>query len=67
MAIKKLGTIGVQVRIIPPDAVLPDHWTMTAAPPKAPRKPEIVVTDVGEEIEEDLNLSMGEEEFLEEQ
>jgi small subunit ribosomal protein S3 len=65
VAIKKLGTIGVQVRIIPPDAVLPDHWTMTAAPARAPRKPEIVVTDVGEEIDEDIDLSLGEEEFLE--
>jgi hypothetical protein len=40
---------------------------MTAAPARAPRKPEIVVTDVGEEIDEDIDLSMGEEEFLEEQ
>ena len=67
VSIKKLGTIGVQVRIIPPDAVLPDHWTMTQAPARAPRKPEIIVTDVGEEIDEEIDITMGEDEFPEEQ
>jgi small subunit ribosomal protein S3 len=30
VAIKKLGVIGVQCRIIPPDAQLPDHFKVTA-------------------------------------
>ena len=64
VAIKKLGTIGVQVRIIPPDAKLPDHWTMAKAIPKAPRKPEITVTEVGEELEEDLELLTDEVEYI---
>ncbi len=30
VAIKKLGVIGIQVRIIPPGAMLPDHFQVTA-------------------------------------
>ncbi len=66
VAIKKLGTIGVQVRIIPPDAKLPDHWTMVKAAPKVPRKPEITVTEIGEELEDDLDLQTDETEYIEE-
>ena len=64
VAIKKLGTIGVQVRIIPPDAKLPDHWEMAKAPAKPQKKPEITVTDVGDEVEEDIGLVAEEEEFI---
>jgi small subunit ribosomal protein S3 len=64
VAIKKLGTIGVQVRIIPPDAKLPDHWTMAKAVPKAPRKPEITVTEVGEELEDEIGVLPDEEEYI---
>lgn len=64
VAIKKLGTIGVQVRIIPPDAKLPDHWEMAKAPAKPQKKPEITVTDVGDEVEEEIGLVAEEEEFI---
>ncbi len=51
VAIKKLGVIGVQVRIIPPDAKLPDHFEMIVPKRKATAKPEIAVTSIGEDIE----------------
>lgn len=38
IAVKKLGVIGCQVRIIPPDAILPDQFTM--APVQAPEAPQ---------------------------
>ena len=38
VAIKKLGVIGVQVRIIPPDARLPDHFEMIVPKEKPPKK-----------------------------
>jgi len=59
VAIKKLGVIGVQVRIIPPDSKLPDHFQMIVPKQKLSRKQEIAITPVGEEIEEEelaLNL-----------
>lgn len=49
IAVKKLGVIGVQVKIIPPGAKLPDDFRVIAVP-KAP-KPEVDVTEIGEEIE----------------
>ena len=62
VAIKKLGVIGVQVRIIPPDAKLPDHFEMII-----PKRKVYATTgdpghpDVGEEIEEeDLALDLDE-------
>jgi len=41
VAVKKLGTIGCIVKIVPPGAVLPDSFTMKAADevPAAPEKP----------------------------
>ncbi|MCE5298263.1 MAG: 30S ribosomal protein S3 [Methanoregulaceae archaeon] len=61
VAIKKLGVIGVQVRIIPPDSKLPDHFEMIIPKQKLARKPEISITPVGEEIEEeDLALDLDE-------
>jgi small subunit ribosomal protein S3 len=61
VAIKKLGVIGVQVRIIPPDSKLPDHFEMIVPKQKLVRKQEIAITPVGEEIEEeDLSLDLDE-------
>lgn len=66
IAIKKLGTIGVQVKIVPPDAKLPDTFeTLEPEPKKAPAplpEPE----EVGEEeFEEEFEEIPGEE-YLEE-
>lgn len=61
VAIKKLGVIGVQVRIIPPDSKLPDHFQMIVPKQKLSRKQEIAITPIGEEIEEeDLALNLDE-------
>jgi small subunit ribosomal protein S3 len=61
LAIKKLGTIGVQVMIVPPDARLPDTFdVLEPAPKKAPvaiPEPE----EVGDEFEEELEATSGEE------
>ncbi|HON81610.1 MAG TPA: 30S ribosomal protein S3 [Methanoregulaceae archaeon] len=54
VAVKKLGVIGVQVRIIPPDAKLPDHFEMIKPKGKPLPPPHIEVTDVGEDITNDL-------------
>jgi small subunit ribosomal protein S3 len=61
IAIKKLGVIGVQVRIIPPDSKLPDHFEMIVPKQKLGRRQEIAITPIGEEIEEeDLALDLDE-------
>jgi small subunit ribosomal protein S3 len=61
VAIKKLGVIGVQVRIIPPDSKLPDHFEMIIPKQKLSRRQEIAITPIGEEIEEeDLALDLDE-------
>jgi small subunit ribosomal protein S3 len=66
VAIKKLGVIGVQVRIIPPESKLPDHFEMIVPKVKLVRKPEIAITPIGEEIEEeDLALDLDEFEDIE--
>jgi len=61
LAIKKLGTIGVQVMIVPPDARLPDTFdVLEPEPKKAPveiPEPE----EVGDEFEEELEETSGEE------
>jgi len=62
VAIKKLGVIGVQVRIIPPESKLPDHFEMIIPKQKLVRKEEIAITPVGEEIEEE-DLAMDLDEF----
>ena len=61
VAIKKLGVIGVQVRIIPPDSKLPDHFEMIVPKQKLVRKEEIAITTIGEEInDEDLAADLDE-------
>jgi small subunit ribosomal protein S3 len=68
VAIKKLGIIGVQVKIIPPGARLPDHFEVLIPKEKPVPKPEITVTAVGEDIEEDIEDIVdipGEDEFME--
>jgi small subunit ribosomal protein S3 len=54
VAVKKLGVIGVQVCIIPPDAKLPDHFEMFKPKEKPLPPPSIEVTDVGEDVNDDL-------------
>ena len=50
IAIKKLGTIGCQVKIVPPGAQLPDHFVVLE-----PTKPEPAVAEKEEEIpDEDI-------------
>jgi small subunit ribosomal protein S3 len=56
VAIKKLGVIGVQVRIIPPDVKLPDHFEIIARKEKPPVAKEITITDIGEDVAEDIAL-----------
>jgi small subunit ribosomal protein S3 len=54
IAVKKLGVIGVQVRIIPPGAKLPDDFSVIE--PKKDRKKktaDITVTEIGEETASD--------------
>lgn len=61
VAIKKLGVIGVQVRIIPPDSKLPDHFEMIIPKQKLARKQEIAITAIGDEVEEeDIGLNLDE-------
>lgn len=56
VAIKKLGTIGVQVKIIPPGARIPDQFEII--PPAAPpEEKEIIVedvSDIGDDIDREL-------------
>jgi small subunit ribosomal protein S3 len=74
VAIKKLGVIGVQVKIIPPGANLPDHFEMIAPKEKPSPKPELDVTEVGEDIGEEFEEELiediedySDEEFREEE
>lgn len=66
VAVKKLGVIGVQVRIIPPDAKLPDHFEMIKPKGKPLPAPEIEVTDVGEDIDDKIIEEYAEETLMEE-
>lgn len=66
VAVKKLGVIGVQVRIIPPDAKLPDHFEMIKPKGKPLPAPEIEVTDVGEDIDDQIIEEYAEETLMEE-
>jgi len=66
VAIKKLGTIGVQVRIIPPDAKLPDHFEMLKPKKKPLPVPDIEITDVGEDVDDQIIEEFAEETVLEE-
>jgi small subunit ribosomal protein S3 len=49
IAVKKLGVIGVQVKIVPPDAKLPDSFIIKKKP-EEPAAPKVSVTEVGEEL-----------------
>ncbi|WP_292727665.1 30S ribosomal protein S3 [Methanoculleus sp.] len=66
LAIKKLGTIGVQVKIVPPDARLPDTFdVLEPAPKKAPvaiPEPE----EIGDEVFEEELEENSRAEFVEE-
>ncbi|HUK38908.1 MAG TPA: 30S ribosomal protein S3, partial [Methanomicrobiales archaeon] len=50
IAVKKLGVIGVQVKIVPPDAKLPDTFTVVRRKVE-PAAPKVSVTEIGEEME----------------
>jgi len=50
IAVKKLGVIGVQVKIVPPDAKLPDNFVVTKKE-KEPAAEQVTVTEIGEELE----------------
>jgi small subunit ribosomal protein S3 len=62
-AIKKLGIIGVQVKIVPPGAVLPDQFSIRADAAPAPAR--VIETDVFEEFDAEL-AAEPEPEFVEE-
>jgi small subunit ribosomal protein S3 len=66
VAVKKLGNIGVQVRIIPPDAKLPDHFEMIKPKEKPLPAPDIEITDVGEDVDDQIIEEFAEETLLEE-
>jgi len=65
LAIKKLGTIGVQVKIVPPDARLPDAFDVLEPVKKAPAEP-IETEEVGEEVFEEEFEDISGEEYVEE-
>lgn len=50
LAVKKLGTIGVQVKIIPPGARLPDTFEVLEPQPEVPEEPVFE----GEDLDEDI-------------
>ncbi|RQD83771.1 MAG: 30S ribosomal protein S3 [Methanocalculus sp. MSAO_Arc2] len=67
VAIKKLGTIGVQVKIIQPGARLPDQFEIVS-PEKPPEPQEIIVEeidDIGEEIDRELEAVTSPEDMYE--
>jgi len=66
VAVKKLGVIGVQVKIIPAAAKIPDHFEVTAKREKPRITSEITVTAVGEEVLDDI-VEGGPDEFDEEE
>ncbi|MEN6609599.1 MAG: 30S ribosomal protein S3 [Methanoregulaceae archaeon] len=51
VAIKKLGVIGVQVKLVPPDAKLPDHFILLEQKREKQAKPEVSVTEVGNDLD----------------
>ncbi len=52
VAIKKLGVIGVQVKLVPPDAKLPDHFELLEQKlEKKPKTADVSVTDVGSDLD----------------
>ena len=54
IAVKKLGVIGVQVKIVPPDAKLPDTFLVIKRK-EEPAAPKVSVTEVGEELEPEIS------------
>jgi len=67
VAVKKLGVIGVQVKIIPAGAKIPDHFEVTTKREKPEKKGiEVPVVPVGEDIAED-DLPVEPDEFDEEE
>lgn len=50
LAVKKLGTIGVQVKIIPPGARLPDTFEVLEPQPEVPEEPVYEGVDIDEDI-----------------
>jgi small subunit ribosomal protein S3 len=70
VAIKKLGVIGVQVRLIPPGAQLPDHFEVTAEVTKKQRNMAHITKISSEYEEDDLDLEAivnEPEDFMEEE
>jgi len=55
VAIKKLGVIGVQVKIVPAGAKMPDHFEVIEQEKKKPA-PKIKVTAVGEDVDSEPAL-----------
>ncbi len=53
IAVKKLGVIGVQVKIVPPGTQLPDTFEVVSPEPKAAPGRMLEVEEVGEEYEEE--------------
>ena len=48
IAIKKLGVIGVQVKIVPADAKMPDHFAIIEQVKKQPAAPKATITSIGD-------------------
>ncbi|MEG3056625.1 MAG: 30S ribosomal protein S3 [Methanoculleus sp.] len=66
LAVKKLGTIGVQVKIVPPGAKLPDTFEVLEPEPKKAPMPVPEPEEIGEdELDEDLG-AFSDEEYPEE-
>ncbi|MDD1674845.1 MAG: 30S ribosomal protein S3 [Methanomicrobiales archaeon] len=57
IAVKKLGVIGVQVRIIPPGAKLPDDFHVIESKKGKAKPVEISVTEIGEEPSEEMETT----------
>jgi small subunit ribosomal protein S3 len=55
VAIKKLGVIGVQVKIVPAGAKMPDHFEVIEQEKKKPA-PKVTVTAVGEDVDSEPAL-----------
>lgn len=53
IAIKKLGTIGCQVKIVPPGAILPDHFEVLDPEPVTQAKEEPAQPEFEEEVPEE--------------
>ncbi|MDN7012373.1 30S ribosomal protein S3 [Methanoculleus sp. FWC-SCC3] len=62
LAVKKLGTIGVQVKIVPPDARLPDAFDVLEPEPKQVPAEPVEPEEVGEDVfEEEFEETSGKE------